>query len=661
MSLASPGTGRWRRGKTPELVVVLVIALVCLALMACSGDQESPTPPPATTTPAEGSSGPSAQAQPTTASPANILGPAPVTDTTYLHAPFAEEQCGTCHDLQNQQNPRALWAASVVETCRLCHWQTIDGPQPSHLHDPFPQGECLACHNPHASGQVHLLKKPQEQLCRDCHGPTEKQIHPSVAEEECSLCHAGHGSEQQAILREPQAALCARCHADHTRENVAFQPHTEAAQDCALCHDPHTGEMVKEIASEGCRQCHEEVFTAEVSVAHAPVQGGLCLSCHDFHQKRQFALLAKPQPDLCRDCHPAGDPVAQTHPDTAQGECSLCHAGHGGEHDALLRQAEADLCATCHQASTHGNVDASFHFQGQFQVECTTCHNPHGPVGNLALIRGEVNDNEITFTARTGQDSFDEIDDENTDDLCATCHTNTAHNRVPSNRSEVEHFENGTCTNCHPHNLDDRGETVDGFLLDRAFCIQCHGMPPPPAAEGYEPNEEELPHQVHAGPDGLGYECQTCHDTGNRRYTGHNTTPASFQDVWFDESSPDGRYDADERSCGGVYCHSNGVTARALPGDPVYATAVWTDPESADCGTCHGVDQETLTTGIHDEHLSFAKCETCHTAYGERTHVNRQVDFADGATLSDTATCSECHGDQATDLKQPLLPSENGS
>ncbi len=658
MNSGSPGYGRWLNDRF-GLVFVALLILVVSAVASCTREVPSPTPPPVSTTPAETPSGPAAR--PTATSPRGILGPAPVSDTTFLHEPFAQEQCGTCHDLQNPENPQALWAPSILESCRLCHWREIDGPQPTNIHPPFPQGECLTCHDPHASGEAFLLQKPQGELCRDCHTTPRQQSHPSIAEEECVLCHAGHGSEQEAMLREPQADLCVRCHADHTRENVAFRPHAQVAQDCALCHDPHTGGMVSNVAQEGCRQCHEDVFTAEVAVSHAPVQGGLCLSCHDFHQREQFVLLKEPQPDVCRQCHAPGDPVEQTHPETAPGECSLCHTGHGGEHDALLRRAETDLCATCHTVSTHGNIDAALHFQGQFQVDCTACHNPHGPVGNLALIRDEINDNQVTFTARTGEDSFDEPDDDNTDDLCATCHTATSHNRVPSNRDEAEHFEGATCTNCHGHNLDDQAETVDGFLLERAFCTQCHGTPPPPAAEGYELDEGALPHQVHAGADGLGYDCQTCHDPNNRRYAGHNTTPASFQDVWFDESNPDGRYDVDERSCGGVYCHSNGATARAIPGDPVYATAVWTDSESAACGTCHGIDRDTLETGIHAPHLGFADCETCHAAYGEPTHVNRQVDFADGATLSDTATCSECHGDQALDLKQPLLPSEDGS
>lgn len=664
MNSVSPGKGRGFRRSIPLGISVLIIVFFTLTLAGCSlfqEDSQTPSPPPITTAgPSAATATPPGEPQSTPTSPTNILGPAPIEDTTFRHDPFAKEQCGTCHDLQNQQDPTSLWASSIIESCRLCHWREID-EVPTNVHKPFPEGQCLTCHDPHASGQAFLLQQPQAELCAECHTTPQRQTHPSVAEDECLLCHAGHGSEQQAILREPQTELCARCHADHIQEAAAFRPHAEQATDCALCHDPHTGEMVEEVASEGCRQCHEDVFTAEPAVSHAPVEAGFCLTCHDFHQREQFALLSEPQPDVCRNCHGVGDPVEQTHPPDAQGECALCHAGHGGEHEALLRRAEADVCATCHEVSTHGNVDATFHFQDQFQVDCTACHNPHGPAGNLALVREEIQGNEVTFTARTGADSFDELDDDNQDDVCATCHTETSHNRVPSNREEVEHFESGTCTLCHSHNFDDQAETVDGFLLNESMCSQCHGTPPPPGNAGYELDEADLPHPLHAGEGGFGYDCVRCHDIGDRRYAGHNTTPASFQDVWFDDFNPNGSYDTDERSCGGVYCHSDGAAARSVPGEPAYASPVWTEPESGACGTCHGIDEDTLTTVIHPQHLGFAECTVCHAGYEESTHVNKQVDFADGQTLAETEACTQCHGDRAAELKQPLLPSDEGS
>jgi predicted CxxxxCH...CXXCH cytochrome family protein len=299
-------------------------------------------------------------------------------------------------------------------------------------------------------------------------------------------------------------------------------------------------------------------------------------------------------------------------------------------------------------------------------VDCLECHNPHGSEGNLALIRRTILRNVITFTAQTGTDSFDEPDDDNRDDLCATCHTETKHNRVPSNRTEDRHFEGGKCTNCHAHDPDGQPVTVDGFMLNQDGCELCHGTPPPPANEDYPLDEQELPHPVHAGARSYGFDCLQCHDASNPNYAGHNTTPASFQDVWFDNFNPDGQYDPDTRTCGGVYCHSNGATARAVPGEPTYASAVWTDPESGACGTCHGTTEETLTTGIHPQHFFDAECSDCHISVDSMrrvepnspTHVNGQIEFTDGNTLPDTETCSRCHRRDAEELKQELLQAE---
>jgi predicted CxxxxCH...CXXCH cytochrome family protein len=640
------------------IAVALIGIIVVVALASC--DQTNPevaTPTPASA--AQATLEVPAAARPTPTSAAARLGPAPVSGTQYVHEPFGREQCGTCHDLRNKDNPTALWAASVVETCRLCHWQIIDAPQPDNIHPPFPQGECLACHTPHASDQAFLLREPPTQLCGECHAKP-RQTHPPAAEGECILCHAGHGSEQKALLRETEANLCLRCHADYVTAANAFWPHAQMARDCTMCHDPHTGEMVDDVASEGCAQCHADVLTATPEVAHPPVQAGFCTLCHSFHQTENFALLAKPLPDICRDCHRLGNPVEQTHPDTAVGECSLCHAGHGSAHANMLRVSQPELCSTCHEdVSTHGNTDAAFHFTGEFALGCTDCHNPHGPVGNLALVRDEIGGNDITFTAGTGKDSFDEPDRDNSDDLCATCHTDAEHNRVPSNWPDVEHFEGGTCTNCHPHNHDDAVETVDGFVLSNDLCKLCHGTPPPPGTEDYPLDEAALPHPIHAAPDGYGFACEQCHNTNHPGYTGHNTTPPSFQDVWFGDFNPSGRFDPATNTCGGLYCHSNGAQARSITGAPENAQPVWT--ETGACGTCHGVTAETLDTHIHALHLRFAECSRCHTAPEPPTHVNRQVDFADGATLADTEVCAPCHAERTDELKQRLLQPQDES
>lgn len=510
MNSVPPSVRQGFRGKYPVGVAVLVIILSLLVLTRCSVlDQSTPVPAPppsATATPNEEPTGsPTAQSQPTATPIANVLGPAPVSDTTYLHNPFVNEQCGTCHDLTNKENPRQLWGP-VVEVCRVCHWQVIDATQPTHVHDPFPEGKCLSCHDPHASAQPFLLKAPQGQVCRQCHDEPAKQSHPSIASGECLLCHAGHGSDQPALLREPQATLCGRCHADHIREGQAFAPHAEKAQECTLCHKPHTGEFQfpKDQVAEGCEQCHSDVFTAQPAVSHEPVQAGFCLRCHDFHQEEQFALLAKPQPDICRSCHELGNPVKQTHPNIAVGECLLCHAGHGGQQAVLLRKDERALCSTCHEdklVATQTSVKP--HFEREDLPVCDSCHNPHdGSQDAVKLTEscGQCHSDKAPPIAELRQASQSihqpmrekgcvachkfhnlkaghPIGDISASDLCLECHKDLPHEAHPvSGRPDPWHGGQLTCVSCHsPH---DTPYQANLLASGDALCLQCHKFAP---------------------------------------------------------------------------------------------------------------------------------------------------------------------------------------
>lgn len=509
MKLVPLNAGRKFNGVVSVGSAILVVFLAVFALTRCSllsQNTSIPTPLPSTATATLGA-GPAnsspTQPRPTATSPAAVLGPAPITDTTYLHDPFAKEQCGTCHDLLNRENPKALWGP-VVEVCRVCHWQVIDTAQPSHIHDPFPEGECLTCHAPHASGEAFLLKAPQAQVCRECHAEASEQPHPSIASEECLLCHAGHGSEQQAILREPQARLCARCHADHTIENAAFEPHAERAGECTFCHQPHTGEFQAQVVTEGCGECHYDVFTAEPAIPHKPVQSNFCLLCHNFHQEEQFALLSQPQPAVCRECHALGEPVEQTHPDIAAGECLLCHASHGGEQMALLRKNERNLCATCHADQVVASqTSVEPHFTGEDLPLCDSCHNPHDgsqdpievaegcaqchpdqtpPISDLQEASSDIHQ-PMRRTGCIGCHGFHELEagqpigDRSVDDLCLLCHEGMSHEaHLVSAPSDPWHGGELTCVSCHsPHETPFQANLL---VSQDELCDKCHESRP---------------------------------------------------------------------------------------------------------------------------------------------------------------------------------------
>ena len=488
---------------------VLAIGVASLGLLvSCGflhGVSPTPTPPPVRPEPVEHRSPlPNPRAQPTSTSATALLGPAPITDTTYLHEPFALEQCGTCHDLLNRENPKALWGP-VVEVCRVCHWQTLDAPQPAYVHDPYPEGKCLSCHDPHASGQPFLLTKPQPDTCLGCHEdfPPDGQPHPKLAAGECLLCHADHGSDQPGLLRQAQLPLCGRCHADHIARGPVFAAHLkDEAQECARCHDPHTGKLRPDLATKGCGACHDELLSATPPVRHKPVEEKQdCLACHVFHQRTHVDLLRDDLPRACTRCHEEGRPLQQPHPKLAANECLLCHTGHGGREAALLRYDERTLCGKCHaEQVTPASQQVKEHFRDRELPRCDACHDAHQ--GNLrdpsAVTEacGHCHRDEFPSTALatapegvhkplrekgcTACHKFHTAErkrplDEDVNTHCLGCHEKLQHGGHPvSGKRDVWHGGPLTCVSCHA--AHDSPYEAELLLPGDALCLKCHTL-----------------------------------------------------------------------------------------------------------------------------------------------------------------------------------------
>lgn len=688
-----------------------------------------------------------------------------------------EQSCLDCHDPHGQTDNLALIRETVNDQPVVLHQRT--GKASFSEGDDDPDALCVACHTEtrfHRPGALETHFESQD--CTRCH---QHQYGFWPENIQCYECHStppptgDHITHSQAAYGPVVHTTCETCHWQvttwkvHRDGRVEFADHKSLAETsaCDTCHGTAAGvQQAKALwGSEGrvdCATCHNGEDPAQINGATAPPVSDFWTT--SGHGNTQGFASGNPGAGLaCETCHNPNAP----------------HIGASANN--RLRAEPYALCLSCHGAggsasvkvNTHGNTHFAFRFQDKFQVDCIECHDPHG-TSNLLMIRSDIRGNPITFTARSGANSFDEPDDNNADDLCATCHTRTTHNRQPSNRAETPHFEGVDCTTCHKHNRDDRPGTVDGFVLGDIGCTFCHGQPPPPASSGYPLDESKTPHQIHAAESGYGFACARCHDVSNPNYAGHRTDTPSFQDVWFDSSNPEGQYNADARTCGGVYCHSNGdpagstplvyrpvtwaenasldcngchggaasqttnahgkhlavryrdrgetsigcyechsataaddnnnviakrgnhvdkakqvaidetdvwgdagsatfdsasltcatsrchsngAASRAFPDKPTYTSPTWTDPASGACGTCHGINEDTLTTSPHSIHLPiFSTCITCHAGYDNPTHVNGQVDFADGNTLPNTNVCSQCHGAQASGQSQSAPP-----
>lgn len=168
---------------------------------------------------------------------------------------------------------------------------------------------------------------------------------------------------------------CLDCHKDLTEGRVV---HAAVQMGCESCHTgvdasaiPHklTGKKgLKADLPDLCYQCHsKDEFTKKSQ--HAPVAGGMCLSCHVAHSGPNVSLLTKDIPQLCKQCHedvfmkphlmvgspPHGHPLAAFKDRKRKGKpfnCLSCHVPHSSAWGKLFRyeaQNREGLCKQCHE------------------------------------------------------------------------------------------------------------------------------------------------------------------------------------------------------------------------------------------------------------------------------------------------------------------------
>jgi DmsE family decaheme c-type cytochrome len=240
-------------------------------------------------------------------------------------------------------------------------------------------------------------------------------------------------------------ATCLDCHEDSMRSYdhslhaaaLTFAPGADKGGDCETCHGPrseHNEDPTDVLAYERlspagqsavCMQCHEG-GTRMGWKAGAHHNGDVsCTSCHVVMEKRsERGLLARQSPTrLCYDCHaevraealkPSHHPIRE-----GQMDCSSCHNPHGSTEGMLVRNTVAETCATCHT----GKRGPFLWEHPPVRENCATCHTPHGSNNRFLL---------------TQREPF----------LCLTCHSYGGHINLPRYNRTSNIYGNG-CTNCH--------------------------------------------------------------------------------------------------------------------------------------------------------------------------------------------------------------------
>jgi predicted CxxxxCH...CXXCH cytochrome family protein len=173
-----------------------------------------------------------------------------------------------------------------------------------------------------------------------------------------------------------------------------------------------------------------------------------------------------------------GDPGDQHAPSGATtGLCDACHRYAG--------RANRGTDNVTNKTHTHegivGDLNQSSPSQMNFAKDCLECHDTHGTT-NLEMVETTINTYGVTFTARTGANSFDPLEGgstANVNSVCVVCHQssvenptlNVAHNFLTSTVNP-DHKEDTNCATCHPH-----GTSADArkFGFPQAACNSCHG------------------------------------------------------------------------------------------------------------------------------------------------------------------------------------------
>jgi predicted CXXCH cytochrome family protein len=119
--------------------------------------------------------------------------------TVVLHKPYADNNCGACHE--SATGTYEQFTKLPPEVCLKCHAKVPS--EYTIMHGPVSAGECLLCHTPHESSIAHLLKDPPPGVCTQCHVsellPKEPADH--LTNRSCLDCHTAHGGEKHGLLR----------------------------------------------------------------------------------------------------------------------------------------------------------------------------------------------------------------------------------------------------------------------------------------------------------------------------------------------------------------------------------------------------------------------------------------------------------------------------
>jgi hypothetical protein len=436
-------------------------------------------------------------------------------------------ECFSCHaeDYNSTMSPNHA-AAGFSTQCQDCHRITADNWVADDFnHDFFPLigghkiSDCFSCHEP--GGNFTGLSTE----CYSCHQEDYEQVQDpdhiaANFSTDCTQCHTINGwspaSFDHNITQFPLTgahinadcsschsqtfsgtpADCAGCHLDDYNATLnPNHPSTGISNECQTCHSTSawipssfdhlaTGfELIGEHSLIDCSSCHQGTTT------------GLnqeCVSCHltDYNASVNPNHTALAIPTECQTCHtpvknwePALFPIHNNYYEligahaAIANDCITCHNGN--------YISTPNTCYDCHQTD-YNNTNDPPHASAGFSTDCLTCHN------QSAWVPSTFDHDNQYFPIFSGEHRGEW-------NQCIDCHNN------PSN------FSDFSCIDCHEHRqseMDDKHESVAGYVYESQACFACH-----PTGEKGNAFDHSLSNFPLTGAHTT-IECIDCHSTG---------------------------------------------------------------------------------------------------------------------------------------------------
>lgn len=294
--------------------------------------------------------------------------------------------CGMCHDVHKQTEPKSAFKTCATANCHS-NADTLTA---------FHRGlgkhaidQCGACHQAHSW-------KVKGSDCISCHQdiykdrPAAKRA--SVPGKPIVMGRSSHGGRFRQ--RAARLARFVRSAPPAPQQDEAFPHSRHKSLACTACHatsDTHGG--LRFSRPQGCQACH-----------HSPRQAASCNACHDATARGPRAMPVKFAITPKRD--PVTRPLTFAHSRHAAVECRSCHANNLNRSVTTTCQgchaehhtAKAD-CASCHPTAREGHdrlahvgceschADAKVAAISTSRVVCLACHQEqrsHYPAGDCA-------------------------------------------------------------------------------------------------------------------------------------------------------------------------------------------------------------------------------------------------------------------------------------